>query len=75
VWADPEGEFLAAREASKVYRLFGIPGIPDKAPMPDLHRPIGDGVGYHIRAGEHTVTSFDWAGFINFMNANFPKRK
>lgn len=72
VWADPEGEFLAAREASKVYRLFGIPGIPEDAGMPDLHRPVGAGVGYHIRAGEHTVTGFDWAAFLDFMNANLP---
>lgn len=75
VWADPEGEFLAAREASKVYRLFGIPGIPEDAAMPGLHRPVGAGVGYHIRAGEHTVTSFDWAAFIDFMNANLPKKQ
>lgn len=75
VWADPEGEFLAAREASQVYRLFGIPGIPAEAAMPDLHRPVGAGVGYHIRAGEHTVTGFDWAAFLDFMNANLPKNK
>ena len=75
VWADPEGEFLAAREASKVYRLFGIPGIPEDAAMPGLHRPVGSGVGYHIRAREHTVTSFDWAAFIDFMNANLPKKQ
>lgn len=75
VWADPEGEFLAAREASKVYRLFGIPGIPEDTAMPDLQRPVGAGVGYHIRAGEHTVTGFDWAAFIDFMNANLPKKQ
>jgi len=75
VWADPEGEFLAAREASKVYRLFGIPGIAEETPMPDLHRPVGTGVGYHIRTGEHTVTSFDWAAYIDFMNANLPKKQ
>lgn len=75
VWADPEGEFLAAREASKVYRLFGIPGIPEDAPMPNLHQPVGAGVGYHIRAGEHSVTGFDWAAYIDFMNAGLPRKQ
>ena len=72
-WADPEGEFLAAREASKVYRLFGFQGIPADATMPNLHTPVGsERVGYHIRAGEHDVQNFDWAAFIRFMNANLP---
>lgn len=75
VWADPEGEFLAAREASKVYRLFGRAGIPEEAPMPKLHEPVGEGIGYHIRAGEHSVHSFDWAAFVDFMNANLPPKK
>lgn len=75
VWANPEGEYLAAREASKVYRLFGYSGIPEAAPMPRLHEPVGQGIGYHIRAGKHYVTSYDWLAFINFMNANLPTSK
>ncbi len=75
VWADPEGEFIAAREASKIWRLFGQKGIAETTPMPNLHQPVGgEGVGYHIRAGEHTVTSYDWAAFVDFMNANLSKK-
>ncbi|MBS1371058.1 MAG: acetylxylan esterase [Lentisphaeria bacterium] len=75
VWADPEGEFLAAREASKVYRLFGFEGIAEDTPMPRLHTPVGKQVGYHIRTGKHDVQSFDWAAFIDFMNANLPAKR
>ena len=73
-WADPEGEFLAAREASPVFRLFGHHGIPENATMPHLKESVGQGVGYHIRPGKHTVTSFDWQAFIDFMNANLKSK-
>ena len=43
--------------------------------MPKLHEPGGEGIGYHIRAGEHSVHSFDWAAFVDFMNANLPPKK
>ena len=73
-WADPEGEFLAAREASPVFRLFGHHGIPENATMPHLKESVGQGVGYHIRPGKHKVTSFDWQAFIDFMNANLKSK-
>lgn len=68
LWADPRGEFLAAYHASSVWKLHGLKGI--EAPeMPDIHQPIGGHVRYHIRAGEHNVTEYDWQQYIATMLA------
>ncbi len=72
-WADPKGEFLGAVAASPVYKLFGKKGIEtDK--MPGLHQPVGDAVGYHVRAGKHDVTSYDWEQYIKFVDRHFGRR-
>ncbi|MBA3972944.1 MAG: acetylxylan esterase [Candidatus Solibacter sp.] len=72
-WADPRGEFLGAAAASPVWRLYGKKGIEtDK--MPGLHEPVGDAVGYHIRAGKHDVTDYDWEQWIRFADRHFGRR-
>jgi hypothetical protein len=63
-WADPRGEFLSALHASPVWKLHGLKGI-EAAEMPPIHQPTGDRVRYHIRAGEHDVTEYDWKQYID----------
>jgi hypothetical protein len=66
LWADPRGEFLAARAAGPVYALFGRKGL-GTAEMPAVNRPLlGDGVAYHIRTGKHDITPYDWAQYLDF---------
>lgn len=64
-WADPRGEFLAEVAASPVYELLGKQGI-DTRTMPPLHQPIMHTLGFHIRAGKHDVTAYDWDQFVKF---------
>ncbi|MCS6850942.1 MAG: acetylxylan esterase [Gemmataceae bacterium] len=64
-WADPRGEFLAAKHAGPVYRLFGKEGVGVEE-MPPIDRPVGQFVGYHIRSGGHDVTAYDWEQYLNF---------
>ncbi len=65
-WADPRGEFLSGVYASPVYNLYGLKGL-DKDKMPLLNSPVNEGhIGYHIRSGEHDLTYYDWAQFLNF---------
>ena len=65
-WADPRGEFLSLKEASKVYKLYGKNSLEGYS-FPKENEPVWqDCVGYHIRTGIHDVTDFDWAAYIRF---------
>ncbi|MBI5384345.1 MAG: acetylxylan esterase [Verrucomicrobia bacterium] len=71
-WADPRGEFLAAKNAEPVYRLFGKPGLGVED-MPKIDQPVGDFIGYHIRTGKHDVTDYDWTQYLNFADRHFKR--
>ena len=71
-WADPRGEFLGAFHAGPVYELYGKKGLgTDK--MPPIHQPIMNTIGYHIRAGGHDITAYDWDQFIRFADMHLGK--
>lgn len=69
-WSDPRGEFLGAANASAVWELFGKKGVGTME-MPGLHHPVGEHVRYHIRAGKHDVTAYDWEQYIKFAAAEW----
>ena len=69
-WADPRGEFLAAKAASPVYELLGLPGL-GVADMPAVNHPVGESIGYHIRTGAHDVTDYDWDRYLDFADRHF----
>ncbi|HON09192.1 MAG TPA: acetylxylan esterase, partial [Verrucomicrobiota bacterium] len=72
LWADPKGEFLAAKAAEPVYKLFGKEGLGVDE-MPPVNTPVGNFIGYHLRQGKHTVTAFDWEQYLNFADKHFKK--
>ena len=73
-WADPENEFLAAKAAGEVYKLFGVEGLGDGAEFPAADSPIlRKGVGYYMRTGKHDVTPYDWAQVSAFIRLNTPQ--
>jgi hypothetical protein len=68
-WADPYGEYLGLFHAGRVFSLFGKTPLPDDK-LPPIDQPIMTDVGYHIRAGKHDVTDFDWEQYLKFADRN-----
>ena len=65
-WADPMGEFLAARAASPVYELLGKKGLRTEK-IPAVGEPILNDAGYLLHDGGHGTIPADWPVFIRFM--------
>lgn len=66
-WADPEGEWLSAKEAGAVYALFGQKGIGEVYPAPDTPDASGR-IAYHVRSGAHDIKAWDWEQYIDFFS-------
>jgi len=65
LWADPRGEFLAAKAAEPVWRLLGREGLGVEAP-PGPDTSVGQALAYHNRTGPHDVTAWDWGRYLDF---------
>jgi hypothetical protein len=65
LWADPKGEFLAAKGAEPVYRLLGVEAMAPGA-MPPPGGVLLSRIAYHLRAGPHDITAWDWANYLRF---------
>ncbi|MEP6947822.1 MAG: hypothetical protein ABI863_01045 [Ginsengibacter sp.] len=69
-WADPNGEFLSAKNAAPVYALFGKKGLGVND-MPPVNHPVGNTIRYHIRTGDHNITLYDWQQYLDFADKQF----
>jgi hypothetical protein len=71
-WADPRGEFLAAKNAEPVYELLGAGGLAvEKMPGPETL--IKSTIGYRIRHGEHDVKPRDWEAYMDFADHHWDR--
>ena len=65
-WSDPQGEFLGAKGAEPVYRLYGLSGISTDE-MPPANQPYQQGaIAYHLRSGSHSVKAYDWEQYLAY---------
>ena len=74
LWADPRGEFLSVVNAGPVYRLLDEKDL-ETDQMPPIHHPIMNTEGYHIRAGKHDVTEYDWEQYLTFADKHLKKSR
>lgn len=74
LWSDPKGEFLSAWHAGEVYTLLRKKGL-DNDEMPQVERPIGNTIHYHIRKGKHDINIYDWEQYINFAKKEWGENK
>jgi len=65
-WSDPKGEFLAALDAGRVYRLLGKQGLETDA-MPPAGQAILHTIGYLMHEGGHGTIPSDWDTYLKFM--------
>ena len=74
-WADSRGEYLSAYHASEVYRLLGKKGLEIEAQPKPGEPIIKSDVGYHTRAGGHSIDPYDWERFLEFADYHFKSRQ
>ncbi|MFA5264043.1 MAG: acetylxylan esterase [Opitutaceae bacterium] len=72
-WADPRGEFLAVKAAEPVYALFKQKG-PALEDVPEVNKPAGGALRYHVRTGKHDMTAYDWAYYVKFADRWMKRR-
>ena len=70
--ADPEGEFMSARLAGKVWGFYGKNTLPENQPAPDT--PVGETLRYHVKTGKHSITPYDWEQYYNFADYLFEQK-
>jgi hypothetical protein len=69
-WSDPKGEFLGLVNAGPVFELLGRQSL-GTSKMPEIEQPIMRDVAYHIRAGKHDVTAYDWDQYLKFADTQW----
>lgn len=73
-WFDTEGEYLALKAASPVWKFLGKSGLPDVAwPAPFDTSAIGKDLGYVYRTQNHGINAYDWKWMMDFADGIFGK--
>jgi hypothetical protein len=56
--------------AEPVYKLLGKEGLGTDQ-MPPAGEPIMHTIGFHMHAGGHGATPYDWEQYLRFMKLHF----
>ncbi len=64
-WSDPEGEFLSAHSAARVYGLLEEEGLNAEI-WPTPGALVNSRVGYFLRVGGHNITGEDWTATLDW---------
>lgn len=70
VWSDPNGAFLAAQQADKIWEGYGLEGLNQEG-LNDFN-PDAE-IAFWQRPGTHGIVKEDWPAFLAFMDAHFQK--
>lgn len=74
VWSDPQSEYLSSMIASEAYERLGLKGFVCEDRYPKRGDTFHEGnIGYHMRAGKHFLSRYDWLKFIDFMDKHIKK--
>jgi hypothetical protein len=69
IWADPQSEYLSCMLAGEAWERLGLKGFAGDDRYPRAGDTFHEGnIGYHMRAGKHFLSRYDWQKFIAFMN-------
>ncbi len=71
---DSYGEFLSAKYADPVYKLYDKEGLLVKK-WPPVNTPSFGTIGYHIRTGKHGINLYDWNQFLEFADLHLKQKK
>ncbi|MBE6367357.1 MAG: hypothetical protein E7052_05540 [Lentisphaerae bacterium] len=66
IHADPHGEYLAAKLASRAWNIFDRPALENTS-FPECGELIGGDVGYYLRRGGHDFTPENWQALLTFV--------
>lgn len=75
VYANPAAEFLAAKAAEPVWHLLGRRGLAVVDRPAPGKASIEGTIGFHERDGEHDITAWDWAHYLNFADRHLRRLK
>jgi hypothetical protein len=65
-WSDQRGEYLAARAAEPVYKLFRKKGLKSDSMPNAVDQSLLLPLSYYMHAGSHGVIPSDWPVFISY---------
>jgi hypothetical protein len=69
IWADPQSEYLSCMLAGEACERLGLSGFAGEDRYPETGDTFHEGnIGYHMRAGTHFLSRYDWLKFIGFMD-------